>query len=266
MEAFFIQAQERQLFALLYRALGPSVGAVLYLHPFAEEMNKSRRMAALQARALAARGYTVLQLDLSGCGDSTGDFGDATWAGWQRDAHAALDWLRAHSPGPLLLWGLRTGASLAAALATAGADIARLILWQPVLAGDQFITQFLRIKLAGEMLGGEGSQNTKGLLATLSQGTAVEVGGYCLAPAMAHEFSAFKLAAQTPQCAVIYLEIRAEADALSPANQRLVEGWRASGTPVTAAVVNGEPFWVTQEITECPALLYATLAALDAGS
>ena len=264
MEAFFIQAQERQLFALLYRALGPSVGAVLYLHPFAEEMNKSRRMAALQARALAARGYAVLQLDLSGCGDSAGDFGDATWAGWQRDSHAALAWLRAHCPGPLLLWGLRTGASLAVALATSSADITRLILWQPVLAGDQFITQFLRIKLAGEMLSGEGAQNTKGLLATLSQGTAVEVGGYCLAPAMAHELSAFKLAAQTPQCPVIFLEIRAEADALSPANQRLVEAWRAKGAPVTAAIVNGEPFWVTQEITECPALLNATLAALDA--
>jgi alpha/beta superfamily hydrolase len=40
-------------------------------------MNKARRMAALQARALAALGYGVLLLDLHGCGDSSGDFGDS---------------------------------------------------------------------------------------------------------------------------------------------------------------------------------------------
>ena len=37
-------------------------GAVVYVHPFAEELNKSRRMAALQARAMAAAGYAVVSL------------------------------------------------------------------------------------------------------------------------------------------------------------------------------------------------------------
>src|SRR5258705_9769402 len=49
-------------------------GSVLYLPPFAEEMNKSRRMAALQARAFARIGWNVLQMDLFGCGDSSGEF------------------------------------------------------------------------------------------------------------------------------------------------------------------------------------------------
>ena len=40
---------------------------------WAEEMNKARRMAALQARLLAENGYAVLQIDLHGCGDSSGD-------------------------------------------------------------------------------------------------------------------------------------------------------------------------------------------------
>lgn len=44
-------------------------GSIVYIHPFAEEMNKSRRMAALQARALTLAGFAVLQLDLIGCGD-----------------------------------------------------------------------------------------------------------------------------------------------------------------------------------------------------
>jgi len=46
-------------------------------------MNKSRRMVALQARALAGRGFAVLQMDALGCGDSAGDMQDATWADFQ---------------------------------------------------------------------------------------------------------------------------------------------------------------------------------------
>ncbi len=48
-------------------------------------MNKSRRMAALQARAFAAMGFGVLQIDLFGCGDSSGDFSDARWDIWKQD-------------------------------------------------------------------------------------------------------------------------------------------------------------------------------------
>ncbi len=69
-------------------------GAVVYVHPFAEEMNKSRRMAALQSRALAAAGFAVLQIDLLGCGDSSGDFGDASWDEWIDDVLLAVRWLR----------------------------------------------------------------------------------------------------------------------------------------------------------------------------
>ena len=48
-------------------------------------MNKSRRMAALQARAFAEMGFGVLQIDLFGCGDSSGDFSDARWDIWKQD-------------------------------------------------------------------------------------------------------------------------------------------------------------------------------------
>jgi exosortase A-associated hydrolase 2 len=66
-------------------ALATPLGLVVHVHPFAEEMNKSRRMAAQQARALAAAGFAVLQIDLLGCGDSAGDSSDATWAAWLAD-------------------------------------------------------------------------------------------------------------------------------------------------------------------------------------
>ena len=112
-EPFFLSGEQGALFCIhLYPTDTAPKGGILYLHPFAEEMHKSRRMAALQARRFAAEGYAVLQVDLTGCGDSSGDFGDATWEAWHDDARRAHTWLLAKAPGPIILWGLRTGASL----------------------------------------------------------------------------------------------------------------------------------------------------------
>ncbi|MFN9745778.1 MAG: prolyl oligopeptidase family serine peptidase, partial [Betaproteobacteria bacterium] len=98
-------------------ASGQPRALVVYLHPFAEEMNKSRRMAALQSRALAQAGLAVLQMDLLGCGYSAGDLADASWQAWQDDVHLAARWLRARSDvdtGKVALWGGRYGGYLTA--------------------------------------------------------------------------------------------------------------------------------------------------------
>src|ERR1043165_721388 len=104
-EPFFLRVEPGRLaerFALYHRPhAGPPRGLIVYIHPFAEEMNKSRRMAALQSRALAADGFAGLQMDLLGCGDSAGDFGDATWSRWVDDVIGACRWLRKHHEPPL---------------------------------------------------------------------------------------------------------------------------------------------------------------------
>ena len=84
-EPFFLRAARGQRFCLFHPAAGSCRGAVLYVHPFAEELNRSRRMAGLHAGALAALGDAVLQLDLHGCGGSSGDFAAARWETWQED-------------------------------------------------------------------------------------------------------------------------------------------------------------------------------------
>lgn len=260
-EPFFLPSPRGPLFCLSLAPARPPVrGAVLYLHPFAEEMHKSRRMAALQARAFAEAGYAVLQPDLTGCGDSAGDFGDADWDAWQDDVRLAHAWLSQQNFGPLTLWGLRTGAALAADMARELAGVSRLILWQPVVSGELFLNQFLRIKLAGEMLSaGQAQSGTKQLRAQLDAGESVEVGGYQLNPGLARALAGWKLADHPPPCPVHWFEVGA-GEALSPASQRVAEAWRAAGTALTTRPVVGEPFWGTQEITECPALLDATLA------
>jgi exosortase A-associated hydrolase 2 len=264
-EPSFLDGPNGKLFSLYLTPVDlPVIDSILYCPPFAEEMNKSRRMAALQSRALAARGYAVLQIDLTGCGDSTGDFGEATWTVWREDLRAAYAWLRGKASGSSYLWGLRTGALLAVDIARQLPDIQGLVLWQPVTDGERFLNQFLRIKLATEMLSeGISKQDTKSLRSQLHKGTAIEVGGYTLAPEMAGELAELKLADMTPSCPVTWLDIGAEnADQLSLANRRIVDAWQSTGLQVMGRTLQAEPFWTTQEIMECPALIQATLDAL----
>lgn len=266
-------AEGARRFALLHRPAGLPRGLVVYAPPLAEEMNKARRMAALQARALAAAGHAVLQPDLLGCGDSPGTFGEATWAAWVHDVVGSAQWLRqaftAWHPGhplpPLTLWGLRAGALLAAEAATALGDVARLLLWQPAPAGKPLLQQFLRLAVAAE-LGAEGGPRTRteDLRQSLLAGQAVEVAGYTLAPALAAGLDAARLAPVPGLSQLVWLECSPrEEPALLPASLAALDAWRAAGAQVQARAVRGPAFWQTTEIEDAPALVEATLACLD---
>src|SRR6218665_1849852 len=164
-------------------------GRVVYVHPFAEEMNKSRRMAALGARALAQNGFSVLQIDLLGCGDSSGDFGDADWKTWVADVVQAEQWLRGrdarHAAAPLWLWGLRAGCLLAAD-AAAQIDVpGNFLFWQPSTAGKLLLAQFLRLKLASELQSGQSKAVMQALRLHMERGETVEIAGYRLAAGLA---------------------------------------------------------------------------------
>jgi exosortase A-associated hydrolase 2 len=256
-----------QRFAIHHPPLGKPRGAVLYLHPFAEEMNKGRRMAALGARALAAAGYGVLQLDLLGCGDSSGDFGDATWTHWLDDAELGARWLRERHDGPLWLWGLRAGCLLASATAAHAGGESHLLLWQPPAHGKALLQQFLRLRMAGQLLDDGPAEPARGatdaLRKDLAAGRSVEVAGYALAPGLAQGLEAATLQAPPAGSRVLWLELSARTPpALLPASAALVERWRAAGHDVDARALAGPAFWQTTEIEEAPDLVRATVEAL----
>ena len=265
-EAFFLPAangQNSQRFCLYYAPQGGVKGAVLYLHPYAEEMNKSRRMAALQARQLAEQGYAVLQIDLLGCGDSSGDFGDATWQTWLDDVQAAHAWLRERCTASFWLWGLRTGCLLATDAAHHLDEPVNFLFWQPIVSGKTFLQQFLRLKVAGEMLSGEGKGVMTGLKESLASGHAVEIAGYTLSPALAQGLEAAELLPSARTGRLVWLEVSSRENAtLAPVSLKRIEAWQAAGCNVDSAVLPGLTFWQTTEIEEAPELLAATTRAL----
>ncbi len=262
-EAFFLPVAKGQRHCLHHVPRGGAKAALLYLHPFAEEMNKARRMAALQARMLAENGCAVLQLDLHGCGDSSGDFGDATWASWLADAGIAIDWLREQHDAPLWLWGLRSGCLLAAEAARDLDVPVNFLFWQPVISGKQYLQQFLRLKVAGAMLSGDGKGVMDALKAELAAGQSVEVAGYALSAGMAAGLENAELSPPARPGRLHWLEVSARPEAtLAPASIKRIEQWQAAGCAVDSAVLPAPTFWQTTEIEEAPALLDATLAAL----
>lgn len=274
-QAFFLPAAEGQRFCLFHPPAGECRGAVLYLHPFGDEMNKARRMAALQARAFAARGYGVLQIDLHGCGDSSGEFGDASWDSWKADVTLGCAWLKDKLGQPVTLWGLRLGALLALDYArTAAEPPARLLLWQPVTGGAAFLTQILRLRVANEMFGDKDDANaakeksggTKALREALRGGESLEVAGYDITPAMADSLDALDASKIiVTGCPVDWIEVVATPERpLSVAGARLADAWRAAGVALHVELVACLPFWATQEISECPPMIAATSARLAA--
>ncbi len=265
-EFFFLPVGDGQRFCV-YHPPQASVerGAVLYLHPFAEEMNKSRRMASLQSRALAMAGYGVLQIDLFGCGDSCGDFGDATWEGWKEDIVHAVAWLREQTSAPLTLWGLRVGCLLAANVAVDLAESPNFLFWQPVLSGKQYWQQFMRLKMISEVVSGDPKGAIEKLRQQLAAGNTVEVAGYAISPILAEGLAKVELDSPVWSSGqVIWLEISSrEAGGLAPVSQKRIEQWQLAGLKVNAKVVRSPAFWQTNEIEDAPELIAVTIKALE---
>ena len=236
-------------------------GTVIFVHAFAEEMNKSRRMAARMARLLASDGWRVVQRDLCGCGDSPGEFADASWAEWTGDVAAEL--AQASRALPVWLWCLRAGALLTPAVLSAHPH-AKLLLWQPVMSGAQHLQQFLRLHAGARIVGAGKPDADQTPAQMLRSGRTVEVGGYQLSPALATglERATFALPPEFTG-RIVWFEVSGdEVPALSPPAARAIELLRERELAVEAHALPGPPFWQTQEIEECAPLLEQTLAAL----
>lgn len=232
-------------------------GAVVYVHPFAEEMNKSRRMVALQARAFASEGYAVLLIDLMGCGDSSGDFADATWTHWCDDVRAAVRWVQRETGHEPWLWGLRAGALLCVQASDVLAGVPRFLFWQPAPLGRLVWNQFRRLQVAGAALRGEDAEP-----AAVTPGDET-IAGYRVDAALSGGLSAATLAPPARASRSCWIEVAPDdGAALLPATQRALQAWQAAGHRVQAVTLAGKAFWQTTEIETVPALAALSVAQL----
>ncbi len=181
--AEFFEHEGARLYGVLHPAeTSRGVGAVI-VHPFMEERQDSHPVLRSLAERLAREGYPSLRFDLTGCGDSSGDWSDGTVARWLDDVAGACERLRAAAGvRDVALVGLRFGATLAA-LSAARVGARALAMVQPVVKGAQYAMDLLRANLAAEMVLNKKANITRELLIErLGRGESVNIFGYDFTP------------------------------------------------------------------------------------
>jgi hypothetical protein len=123
------------------------------------------------------------------------------------------------------------------------------------------------MRLAGDMLGngGEQSGGTQEMRKQMAAGEILEIAGYALAPALAASIDVLKATDLVVKLMPVHwFELVAEnGRPLPPAATRVADALEARGVDLHRHVVAGKPFWSTQEIEECAALLSATTEFAD---
>ncbi len=157
MTAFFFGTAEEQLFGYYHSPRGVGSGAVLFCPSWGSEYQYAHRSLRVASRRLAELGFHAMRFDYSGTGDSWGSETDADMSRWIGDTAMAIDELKAMSGRSRVdLVGLRLGASVAAATATGRRDVRRLVLWDPVVDGKEWVRAVLASS-AGLLTGRDGT-------------------------------------------------------------------------------------------------------------
>lgn len=262
---FFLQCEAGDIFCIYYPPNNrrEKNEDVLLIPPFAEEMNKSRKMFAMQARLLNSLGYGVLIVDLYGTGDSHGNFREASWEIWCANISSAIKWLNNHGADSISLLGLRFGALLAMAqIRQTTTKIKRIILWQAVVNGKNMITQFLRLRVAASMMSAAKSKESTTMLRQLSkENQSIEVAGYELSSRLISDLDSIELSSlvETDSPPIYWFELVPDKDRQhSPISQKIIEHWRSLKISVHPTLIVGEFFWSSLEITYSQNLLQAT--------
>lgn len=239
--------------------------AVIFIPPFAEEMNKSRRMMALLGHSLAAKGVLVVIPDLYGTGDSEGDFSDARWPVWLDNIQQLVQKLKEQGIQTISFVGLRIGCLLISDLVSERQIAAKcVIFWKPVTSGKQMINQFLRLRVANSMMSGD-KETTDSLRRLLASEGELEVAGYSLNEELVSTIDEKIMSAEMLNNSIDWhwFEVLATENQPVPmASNKIIQSLSDKGVGVNLQQFVGENFWANQEIAEISGLVSATCGAL----
>jgi exosortase A-associated hydrolase 2 len=262
----FIDGRRGRIFVLLRRPqTQPVRDTVLIVAPFAEEMNKSRRLLADTTQALVAAGIATVTVDFYGTGDSGGEFRDADWECWQDDLARTARWAAEQGSPVTALLCVRLGCILGARAARDIGGIRRTVFWQPVTHGERFLTQFLRLRVAASMMESKEGESVGQLRARLAQGETIEVAGYELSPALVAQIDRLQLVPELgPHLGELqWMEVVRDAEGTLPAaTAALLQQALAAGISPAVSRIVSEPFWSSVEIVRSAELTRASAAAL----
>ena len=236
----------------------PPAAGILFVHPFAEEKKCSHRVFVEMARAAADAGCAVLRFDFRGCGDSEGLFEEASPDAWRADLRRAFALARESLGAPRMgLLGLRLGAALAAELAEEELELAFLLLWEPVVEGERYLSltmrrSMMRRKLTehegGEVLGEEDERD--------EEAVEVDFDGYLVPAETQQQIAEIDLLADSKAYPgpTLLLNLSGRSK-VAPAFEKLASLY-VSGE---AQTVRQEPIWSTVGLVDATPTINASL-------
>ena len=143
---FYFGGRKNPLFGISYSPGGANTRktGVLICNPLGQEHIRAHRSLKLLAVNLAKQGFHVLRFDYFGTGDSAGDGLDAGVARWEADIKIAIEEMRGRfGVHRFHLIGIRFGATMAYRAAAARNDVASMVLWDPVVDGNRYMSMIL---------------------------------------------------------------------------------------------------------------------------
>lgn len=253
-------------FALQFRPADMPRAHVVYLPPFAEEMNRCRALVAEQARLFARAGLSCTLLDFYGTGESQGELVDATLPIWRQNIDDLIAELLDQHQCPVYLWGCRLGGLLALDyLGWRPGAASEVLLWQPVASGSAFVNQMLRQRTASLMQKGEQSESTAAMKRQLAAGDAFEVAGYRLGGELLSAIDGIEVASMVERNAIDdsvvihWLEhVTDETDLPGARTSRVITQLQGTGARVTVRTFTGDPVWQLHKRGACAQLLTRT--------
>lgn len=186
--AYFFGPADEPLFGMHSSPSGRAVQdrAVLLCAPIGWEYMRTHWTMRKIARLVAADGFHALRFDYFGTGDSSGDRSEATLERWVADIAMAADELsQVSGRARISVVGVRLGATLAALAAARGLPIERLVMWDPVIQGTDYLRTLERMHT--EMI----AQRNGRKVTTEVQGD--ELLGFPYPPPRRHELEAVDL-------------------------------------------------------------------------
>jgi uncharacterized protein len=242
---FFLRNGSHDLFAIYH---APVVAhrrrPFLFCHPFGEEKLWTHRVLVSFARRLADLGHPVLRFDYMANGDSSGSFHESSVSTALSDIACALEELKRRTGCEQAgLLGLRLGATLASLTADERSDVDTLVLWAPIIDGDRYVQELLRINVTTQMAAyREVREDRAALVERFARGGTVNVDGYEMGPRMYEELSGLKLGATPPRFAhsCLLMHVDPSGAGSAPADLRRLQAHYGRGDLV---VVHENAFW-----------------------
>jgi pimeloyl-ACP methyl ester carboxylesterase len=147
MTPFYFGTSSRRLFGLYTPGSARASRAVVLCPPWGQEYLRAHRSIRHLGNLLSRAGIHVLRFDYFGTGDSAGEMADADLKGWQNDIGTAIEELKdTAGVTRVALVGLRLGGTLAARVAAGRkAEVEKLVLWDPVVNGDEYLTEMRKL-------------------------------------------------------------------------------------------------------------------------